>query len=196
MTRFNIILFDDFETLDALGPAEVIGKIPDLYHLDYYSLTGGVITSAQNLKICTRPFHEMDPKGYLLIPGGAGTRSLVQDSAFIQALAAATRQAPYILTVCTGSALLAKTGRLDNKQATSNKRAFDWVKSIRPAVHWQEKARWVVDGHTYSSSGVSAGIDMTLGFISDLHGKKTAQEIADRIEYLWNSDPTNDPFSP
>lgn len=71
------------------------------------------------------------------------------------------------LTVCTGSALLAKTGLLNMKKATSNKKAFAWVKSVNNNVKWVEEARWVVDGKFYTSSGVSAGMDMVLGFIRD-----------------------------
>lgn len=74
------------------------------------------------------------------------------------------------MTICTGSALLAKTGLLNDKYATSNKRSFEWVKISFDQVKWIEKARWVVDGKYYTSSGVSAGIDIALVFISDIQG--------------------------
>lgn len=101
----------------------------------------------------------------------------------------------YCLSVCTGSALLAKTGLLNNKKATSNKKAFEWVKSINANVLWIEKARWVVDQKYYTSSGVSAGIDMVLGFVAERFGMIEAKKIAENIEYIWNSDPNNDPFA-
>lgn len=74
------------------------------------------------------------------------------------------------MTICTGSALLAKTGLLNDKYATSNKRSFERVKISFDQMKWTEKARWVVDGKYYTSSGVSAGIDMALVFISDIQG--------------------------
>ena len=63
------------------------------------------------------------------------------------------------------------------------------------AVHWIQQARWVRDGNVYTSSGVSAGMDMTLGFIRDMHGEKTAREIIRMIEYIWNEDQNHDPFA-
>jgi len=62
-------------------------------------------------------------------------------------------------------------------------------------VDWIRQARWVKDGNIYTSSGVSAGIDMTLGFISDQHGTDTAQRVASQIEYMWNVNPDRDPFA-
>jgi transcriptional regulator GlxA family with amidase domain len=137
----------------------------------------------------------MNKDGVLLIPGGRGTRKLVDDAGFIEKLALAADRAAYALAVCTGSALLSRTGLLNGRQATSNKRAFDWVCSVNESVSWVKQARWVVDGHFYTSSGVSAGMDMTLGFISDLHGDNVAHEVADGIEYIWNADKNSDPFA-
>ena len=98
------------------------------------------------------------------------------------------------MTVCTGTALLARTGLLDGKNATSNKRAFEWVMGQGPEVIWIKKARWVVDGKYYTASGVSAGIDMTLGFLKDQYGQIFAEDIAFKIEYTWHQDKDNDPF--
>lgn len=195
MTKFNIILFDSFETLDAFGPAEVIGRLPQVYSLAFYSLSGGIIKSSQQIPIDTRPLVEIDESGMLLIPGGMGTRSLVNNSDFIERLKKLAEKAPYVLTVCTGSALLAKTNLLNGIKATSNKMAFEWACSNGTEVNWIKKARWVRDGKYYTSSGISAGMDMTLGFISELHGFECAQNIAKGIEYIWNADKDNDPFA-
>ena len=62
-------------------------------------------------------------------------------------------------------------GRLDSLKATSNKKSFEWVKQCRSTVKWQRVARWVKEGKFYTSSGVSAGMDMALGFIVDYYGK-------------------------
>lgn len=195
MTNFDIVLFDRFETLDAFGPAEIISMLPDAYALDYYSLHGGTVTSTQSIRVETRPFSDLRAGGILLIPGGIGTRTLVHDAGFIQRLAAACDAATYVLTVCTGSALLAMTGRLNHRKATSNKRVFSWVRSVNETVDWMERARWVVAGKYYTASGVSAGMDMTLGFVCDRHGEAVALDVADAIEYIWNSDKDNDPFA-
>ena len=195
MIPFNVLLFDGFETLDVFGPVEIIGKIPKKYSIDFYSENGGEITSSQNVRINTLPADKIVDGGILLIPGGMGTRNLVNNVSFIETLCVLSSDANLVMTVCTGSALLAKTGLLKGKNATSNKMAFDWVKSIDTDVNWIRKARWVRDGKYYSSSGVSAGMDMTLGYVAETHGMKTAEDIARYIEYTWNKDCDNDPFS-
>ena len=189
----SVILFEGFTTLDFTGPVEALQRIPE-YSIKYFSLCGGPVSNGKGLAIETQPLAEAKP-GILLVPGGFGTRRLVNDEAFISALRKAAEESGCCLTVCTGSALLAKTGLLDGMRATSNKRAFDWAVSVNPRVRWQRRARWAKDGKYYSSSGVSAGIDMALGFISDRFGEAKAREIADAMEYVWNSDPGNDPFA-
>ena len=191
--RVNVLLFDDFETLDAFGPVEILGKVEG-YELHYGSLYGGEIISAQDTRIMTERIDLVNTDGILVIPGGKGTRTYVENEAFLAVLQMAAEQAAYCLSICTGSALLAKTGLLDGKVATSNKKAFDWVRSTGENVQWKEKARWAIDGKYYTSSGVSAGIDMTLGFVRDQLGMEKAVEIANQIEYIWNYDCDNDLF--
>ena len=194
MTNFNVILFKDFESLDAFGPIEVIGKLDKYYKIEYYSEKGGIIRSSQNVRVETLPIPDIKEPDILLIPGGFGTRNEVNNQEFLQHLRELSMNAKFVLTVCTGSALLAKTGLLKNIKATSNKMAFDWVVEQNTEVNWIRKARWVHDGKYYTSSGVSAGIDMTLGFVSDMMGVETAERISKGIEYIWNKDKENDPF--
>lgn len=190
-----VILFHNYETLDVFGPVEILGRLPEHFGISYYSLEGGIKTSTQGVSISTRKLSEVDHTfDILLIPGGMGTRTEVHNPELIATLKKLSVQSLYTLTICTGSALLAKTGLLDGKVATSNKRAFEWVKSNRSEVKWKQKARWTVDGKYYTSSGISAGMDMTLGFIHDVLGAEYAERIAAEMEYEWNSDPDNDRF--
>lgn len=192
--KINILLFNKFETLDAFGPAEIFGKVQE-FELDYFSVEGGIITSSQNVSVVTKTLTESKEDCVWLIPGGEGTRSLVHDEDFLFKLKQLAKKSKFCLSVCTGSALLARCGVLDGIRATSNKRAFDWVKTASQKTIWVEKARWVVCGKFYTSSGVSAGMDMALGFVSDILGKDKANEIAKRIEYVWNDNPEKDEFS-
>jgi transcriptional regulator GlxA family with amidase domain len=194
MQKVNFFVFDDFETLDFFGVVEIFGRLKESYDLKFVSLEGGVITSSQQTPIVTEPISSIDTSGILVVPGGMGTRKLVAHHEWIEQLTELSLLAPYVLTICTGAALLAKTGLLNNQKATSNKRAFDWVMSTNQAVKWQRKARWVVAGKYYTSSGVSAGMDMALGFIADRHGQACAQKIAYDIEYVWNDCPEEDIF--
>lgn len=194
--NITIILFDNFETLDVFGPVEIFGRLPEHFSIAYYSLDGGIKTSTQRVKINTRKLtKKTEYTDILLIPGGKGTRTQVSNSLLTDALIKLAAEARYVLTVCTGSALLATTQLLDGKIATSNKQAFEWVQSVRPQVKWKRKARWTREGKYYTSSGISAGMDMALGFIRDILNAETADRIACEMEYNWNSDIQNDPFA-
>ena len=192
--QMNVVLFDDFETLDAFGPVEVFGYVKDL-ELHYVSLDGGVVTSVHGVPVDTVPFGSVENSDITLIPGGRGTRSLAKDSLYLAALTKLVEESKWCLTVCTGSGLLAATPLLDGKRATTNKRAFAWPESVNGKVDWVRSARWVVDGKYYTSSGVSAGMDMALGFVADQFGADVAKGIATGIEYIWNDDAENDPFA-
>ncbi len=194
MRTFNVILFDEFETLDVFGPVEVIGTVEDKYDIGYYSQNGGVVTSVHNAQCITKPFTEMEDSFALFIPGG-GTSYLTKDETYLVQLRELAERAEYVLTVCTGSGLLAKTGFLDGKKATTNKMLYEWSAGFGPKVEWLAHARWVKDGKIYTSSGVSAGIDMTLDFVKDIHGYAEAKRVADYIEYSWNEDSHVDPFA-
>lgn len=192
----DILLFPDFELLDAAGPIEVFSRTPEEpFSLRFVSMDGGPMKSAQGLTVETEPLGNISSEDVLFLPGGPGTRPLAKDESFISFLRKAAENAKYCLTVCTGSAVLSKTGHLDGRKATSNKRSFEWVKSCKEKVLWQGKARWVRDGKYYTSSGISAGTDMALGFVSDLYGREAAEAAAKRMEYIWNDDSVNDPFA-
>ncbi|WP_029903976.1 DJ-1/PfpI family protein [Prevotella sp. 10(H)] len=192
---FNVILFPDFETLDIFGPVEIFGKIGDCT-LRYFSEKGGIIKNTDNVEIITDPLDSLiiDKNDVLFIPGGLGTRTEINNKIFIEKIKLLASKSEYVLTVCTGSALIAKTGLLDSRKATSNKRSFDWVKESSANVLWIREARWVKDGKYYTSSGISAGMDMALGFIRDIFGLEEARRIAFRIEYNWQENESIDNF--
>jgi putative intracellular protease/amidase len=189
------LLFDNYETLDVFGPVEIFGRLADKYTLKFYSLEGGLIKNTHKVSVMTEKLTAATKTPYMfLIPGGMGTRKEVDNEVLINLIKEISNSSDYVLTVCTGSALLAKSGLLDDKQATSNKRAFSWVVTNGPNVIWDKKARWKVDGKYYTSSGVSAGMDMALGFLADRHGVDFARNLALEIEYNWIEDKDNDTF--
>jgi putative intracellular protease/amidase len=196
MLTIAVILFPDFETLDVFGPVEIFGRLPQYFTLEFLSVDGGVVSSVHKVQTITERIREFKAENYILfIPGGIGTRPLVKDQRFISLLTELAKKAAYILTVCTGAILFSKTGMLDGKRATSNKRVFSWTSEESPKVEWIKRARWVKDGNIYTSSGVSAGMDMTLGFIADLCGYKVAKQQSNEIEYDWKENPEWDPFA-
>lgn len=185
ITNVAILLFDEFETLDVFGPVEIFGSV-DNYKTSFYSLKGGSKKSSQGYSIKTTALSCLnDNLDIFLIPGGFGTRTEVSNQQLIIEIKRVSELSTHVLTVCTGSALLAVTGLLDNLKATTNKNAYNWVISNRSQVKWDNDARWTKDGKYYCSAGVSAGIDMTLHFISDTIGSEIAEKIASDCEYNW-----------
>ena len=112
------ILYDEFETLDVFGPIEILGRLPQYFNPCFYSMAGGIITSSQNVPVMTRPLSELKSGLYILfIPGGTGAREMVNSDNFIASIRTLAENAEFILTVCTGSILLARTGILDGRQS-------------------------------------------------------------------------------
>ena len=132
----------------------------------------------------------------LLVPGGLGARgSSPEIEEAISYIRNVYPQLRYLITVCTGSGLAARAGVLDGKRATTNKRAWAEITGLAVDVEWVPRARWVVDGKVWSSSGVSAGIDVTLAWIEEVYGSEVAGKIANSMEYTRHKDSSDDPFA-
>lgn len=190
------VLFDGFELLDIYGPLEMFGLLGDRVSITMLAENAGAVSSNRGPK-GVADVAMVDAPGFdvLLIPGGLGTRAEVENQPFIELLRERAEDSRFVASICTGSALLAKTGVLDGKKATSNKLAFDWVTSQGPEVSWVREARWVEDGRFFTSSGVSAGMDMSLGLIQHIFGRDMSLQIARRAEYMWQEDKSVDPFA-
>jgi putative intracellular protease/amidase len=195
MMQVAVLLFDDFETLDVFGPVELFGRLKEYYQISFYSLEGGLVKNNHGVAVLSDRLDNVKGEpGIFFIPGGYGTRKEVENALLLDKISAISEKSQFVLTVCTGSGLLAKTGLLDGKSATSNKRAFDWASSQGAKVNWIKKARWTVDGNYYTSAGVSAGMDMVLGFLQDRHGIAFARKLAFEIEYNWQENKDEDDF--
>ncbi len=193
--RVTVVLFPGFELLDVFGPVGLFGHVPEI-EVEYVANIAGPITSAQGAQvIATRCAADLETVDILLVPGGAGSRTLVEDAEFLDWLNNLGSRARLVASVCTGSALLAAAGLLEGKRATSNKLAFDWATSFGNEVTWVKAARWVEDGDRWSSSGVAAGMDMAVALISSILGKEAGRFAARKIEYRPQTDGTVDPFA-
>jgi putative intracellular protease/amidase len=196
MKTVGTLLFSGFELLDVFGPLEMFGALPDDFSLQMVAETAGPVESRQGPKaIADIALSDAKPYDILLVPGGRGTRREVDNAALIDALKRHAEASGIVATVCTGAALLARTGLLDGYKATSNKANFGWVRQQGPDVVWQPRARWVVDGKFHTSSGVSAGMDMALALIASVLGPETARGVANYAEYRWSDDANDDPFA-
>ena len=192
----GMLVFDGFELLDVFGPLEMFGCLRDRVHIVMIGERDGQIASSAGPKVLVDCAIAKTPKlDVFMIPGGGGTRREVNNTHLIEAVKSLAERTPHVASICTGAAVLARTGLLDGKRATTNKRAFKWATSQGPAVQWVRQARWVEDGKYFTSSGISAGTDMAVALIDRLLGRETAQAVADDAEYRWNSDSTDDPFA-
>jgi transcriptional regulator GlxA family with amidase domain len=197
LTRtLGIVLYDGFESLDVYGPAEMFGNVPLLLKVMMIAQNKGPVVSAQGTTtVAECGFDDCPPFDLVMVPGGIGTVPQLYNPVMLKWLQDRGKDAEILMSVCSGSAILAEAGVLDGRKATSNKVFFQLAVDHGPKVQWVKKARWVDDGNRVTSSGVSAGIDMSLAVIERLWGQDTADTIAHLTEYVRNSDPTNDPFA-
>ncbi len=192
----GIVLYPGFELLDVYGPAEMFGNVTGKLKVVMVAQKAGSIASAQGPRVVAQyGFDDCPPLDLVLVPGGLGTLRELNNPAMLQWLRDRAEKAEIMMSVCSGSAILAKAGLLDGRRATSNKQFFSLAVAQGPKVDWIKKARWVDDGNRVTSSGVSAGMDMALHVIERLYGTKTAESIATGTEYQWHRDADVDPFA-
>jgi transcriptional regulator GlxA family with amidase domain len=190
------LLYKDFEVLDLFGPLEMFGNLPDRIEVVTVAEEPGPVRSAQGPRVhADHGLADCPPLDFLLIPGGVGTRAQVENERLIAWLRDRAAKVEVAMTVCTGTALLAQAGLLDGRWATTNKMFFSWPETTWPAVRWVREARWVEDGTFWTSSGVSAGIDMALAVVARVADQQTADFLATATEYEWHRDAGWEPFA-
>jgi transcriptional regulator GlxA family with amidase domain len=196
------VLYEDFELLDLYGPLEMFGSV-DGFGAQKKSLEivtvaqeKGPVKSSPGVETVARyDFTDCPQLDLILLPGGLGTIQQLGNPALLDFLRKRAASAEVTMSVCSGSALLAKAGLLDGRRATSNKVFFQLASSQSDKVDWVTQARWVEDWPFVTSSGVSAGTDMALAVIARLYGPQRAEEVAIGTEYTWHRDAANDPFA-
>ncbi|GIL14121.1 MAG: AraC family transcriptional regulator [Chloroflexota bacterium] len=190
MRNAAILIFDDVEVLDFCGPFEV------------FSVTGQRVQGEAPFRVYTvaeqaRPvlarnglsvnpaytLHDCPPPDILLIPGGRGTRPLMDNTALLDWIRAQSERVELLLSVCTGALLLGKAGLLDGLEATTHHSAVEELRAAAPNTILCPEKRWVDNGKIVLSAGVSAGIDMALYVVSRLLGAEVAAETAHYIQY-------------
>ena len=192
----GMVVFEGFQLLDTFGPLEMFGALKDKVTIYMIGEKAGNIKSSAGPAVAVDYTFENAPKlDIVMIPGGMGTRREVNNAPFLASFKSMAEATPHVASICTGSAVLAKTGLIDGLKATTNKRSYKWATSQGEKVKWVAQARWVEDGKYFTSSGISAGTDMALALIDKLFGRETAIKVANGAEYEWNTDPHHDPFA-
>lgn len=192
----GIVLYEGFEPLDVYGPVEVFGNVGSQLKLYMIADKPGPVKSVMgNATVAEFGFDNAPELDLILVPGGNGTLRQLRNEVLHHWLRQRAEKAEIVMSVCSGSAILARAGLLDGRKATTNKRSFKLLTAPKSEVEWVKQARWVDEGDRVTSSGVSAGIDMALHVVERLWGTELAERIADGTEYLWNRDADHDPFA-
>jgi putative intracellular protease/amidase len=179
--RIAIPLFERFTALDAVGPYEVLSRLPGA-RVSFLAAEPGPKRSDNDMLslVADAALGDLADPDVVLVPGGPGTRALMRDEAMLDWIGAAHETSSWTTSVCTGALLLAAAGILEGREATTYWLALDTLRDYGA----QPVARRVVeDGKVMTAAGVSSGIDMALVLASRIAGQKTAEAIQLAIEY-------------
>ncbi|MFE4868343.1 GlxA family transcriptional regulator [Streptomyces sp. NPDC056682] len=181
-----VVLFDGVQSLDVTGPAEVFARVgsvlgdPGAYRLRFASLDGAPVASHSGLRLMADlALAEAEAPDVLLVPGGDGARH--PDPRLIDWLREHGPRARSLVSVCTGALLLAETGLLDGRRATTHWAACDHMAREYPAVRVEPDPIFVRDGSIATSAGVTAGIDLALALVEEDHGRDVALTVARQL---------------
>lgn len=185
-----VLLFDDVEVLDFAGPFEVfhVAESADGRRLFNVHTVAGRSRIRTRGGLSVNPDFSLDesPAGEILVvPGGRGTRREMNNKGLVSWIGDRAAQAEMVLSVCTGSLLLAKAGLLRGQTATTHHSALEELRAAAPETRVIDGCRYVDNGRIVTSAGISAGIDMSLHALARLWGNETAIRAAAQMEYDW-----------
>ncbi len=196
--RVAIFIFNEVEVLDFAGPFEVFGvaglRTNTIPPFEVFTVAQFETINARN-NLTVKPTYTFGnaPKAdILLIPGGGGyhtdgtpfgSRREMNNPIVINWIKEQAAHAKLVLSVCTGSLILAKAGLLEGKAATTHYLAIEGLKKISDNITVKENVRFIDNGTIITSAGISAGIDMSLYTIGKLLGKEAADETAKYMQY-------------
>lgn len=187
----GIFIFDKMEVLDFAGPYEVFaitGQRAGQGSFNVFTVAErkGPVRAVNGLSINPDySFEDSPPLEILIVPGGIGTRVLINNEAVIAWVRKISIQAELTLSVCSGALILAQAGILENKDATTHHGCLDLLKKISSRIKVHANKRFLDNGDIITSAGISAGIDMSLYVVSRLLGREQARETANHMEYTW-----------
>jgi putative intracellular protease/amidase len=181
--RVAIALFPRNTALDAIGPYEVLQRVPSIDVVFVGARRGEVRTDNGMLGLmCDASFEEVTDPDVLLVPGGVGTRALVRDEAMLDWVREVHRNTLFTTSVCTGSLVLAAAGLLDGLTAATHWSCQDMLSSLG-AVYTPQRVVEHLPQRIITAAGVSSGIDMALRLVELLVDRQSAEASQLMIEY-------------
>jgi transcriptional regulator GlxA family with amidase domain len=189
MTKtIGIVLFPDFEDLDAIGPREALTMMAKgsggEWEVVLISEDGGPVQSFLGTRYLVDYSFESCPQlDVILIPGGLGTRKEMQNETHLDFVRKQGADCEYVTSVCTGALILHRAGFLVGKSATTHWGSIPELQNLGGDTKIVTDQRWVHDGNVITAAGVSAGLDMSLYLISLLKDPSTAKRVQQMMEY-------------
>ena len=186
MITIGMLIFDDVEELDFVGPWEVFAGLYSSTgegRVVTISERGGVVRCAKGLRVTVdHSLADAPPLDVLLVPGGQGTRREVSNPALIDWIRKVGEGCRWVTSVCTGALLLHEAGFAKGKRVTTH---WAFVEQLRARgdVTVLDGPRYVRDGNLVTAAGVSAGIDMALWLVGQLHSPEVARRVQRYIQY-------------
>jgi putative intracellular protease/amidase len=176
-----ILIYPRFTALDAIGPYEVLSRLPDA-HVTFVAEDASPqrTDTGQLAVLADATLDELAQPDIVLVPGGPGQVALMQDGPVHAWLRSADATSSWTTSVCTGSLILAAAGLLAGKRATSNWQAIEQLGALGADARDE---RVVFDGKLVTAAGVTAGIDMSLELVAKIAGPEVAQAIQLGLEY-------------
>ena len=189
----GILVFDDAEELDFVGPYEVFtmsgevlkrqGKEPT-HDVLLLAERASAVRCAKGMQVVPHATLDKAPKlDVLLVPGGQGTRREVKNEALLAWIARVAADCTWVTSVCTGSLLLTASGPARGKRVTTHWGFISQLRERGEAAEVVERIRYVRDGNVVTSAGVSAGIDMALWLTGQIHTPAHARAVQQAMEY-------------
>lgn len=184
----GILVFDDTEELDFVGPWEVFtmanGVAKDTHRVLLMAERDVPIRCAKGMRVLPDVMLAQCPKlDVLLIPGGQGTRREVENEPLLAWIAKTAADCRWVTSVCTGALLLTAAGPARGKRVTTHWSFVEVLRKRGEAREVLENVRYVRDGNVVTAAGVSAGIDMTLWLTGQIHGPDFARKVQRGMEY-------------
>ncbi|MFB6153216.1 MAG: DJ-1/PfpI family protein [Halodesulfurarchaeum sp.] len=180
----GFVVFDGMTILDLVGVYDPVTRLDIDGHLEVdHEIVAFREPTRDGAGLAVDPDRLGEPLQYdlVVVPGGRGTRELVEDSAFIDWIGTATK-AERIASVCTGSLLLGAAGLLEGRDATTHPSAYDLLAEYCGTVR---EERIVTDGHVVTARGVSSSLDLGLWLCRELAGDEAATQTRERMDYPY-----------
>jgi transcriptional regulator GlxA family with amidase domain len=189
----GIVVFDDAEELDFVGPWEVLTSSnavfrfrgrPEPDRVMTVSETGGTVRCAKGLRVeADRSFASCPDLDIILVPGGQGTRREMRNPAMMEFVARQAGRCAWVTSVCTGSLVLVAAGPAKGRRVTTHWAAFGELAAVDGVGELVRDRRYVRDGNVVTAAGVSAGIDMALWLTGERFGAEHGALVQKAIQY-------------